>query len=144
MADEFTTWVQVHLNSDCKMTKFVSTTPRSSRNSSWNRSRTAKRTSDDLISFLLDAELDGEPFDASHSRQCRSHAHRWNRHDVGSIGSALLHLATRPEDRQRLVEEPDLIRLQLKNFSAYSPVTWPELQIMTPCSVTVRLRQAIV
>ena len=33
-----------------------------------------------------------------------------------SIGSALLHLATHPEDRQRLVDEPDLIPTAIEEF----------------------------
>jgi cytochrome P450 len=41
-----------------------------------------------------------------------------------SIGSALLHLATHPEDRHRLVAEPELIDAAVEEFlRAYGPVT---------------------
>ena len=84
---------------------------------------------DDLISFLLHTELDGEPVPM--------HVIRAN---VGlmliagidttwsSIGSALWHLSTHPEDRQRLVDEPDLIPTAIEEFlRAYSPVTMARL-----------------
>ena len=80
---------------------------------------------DDLISFLLGAELDGAPVPP--------HVVRGN---IGlmliagidttwsSIGSALWHLAANPEDRQRLVESPELIPMAVEEFlRAYSPVT---------------------
>ncbi len=80
---------------------------------------------DDLISFLLGAEIDGKPVGM--------HVIRGN---VGlmliagidttwsSIGSALWHLATHPEDRQRLVDDPELIPTAIEEFlRAYSPVT---------------------
>ena len=80
---------------------------------------------DDLISFLLGAELNGEPVPM--------HVIRGN---VGlmliagidttwsSIGSALWHLATHAEDRQRLVDEPELIPTAVEEFlRAYSPVS---------------------
>jgi cytochrome P450 len=80
---------------------------------------------DDLISFLLTAELDGAPVPP--------HVVRGN---IGlmlvagidttwsSIGSALWHLAANPEDRQRLVDAPELIPVAVEEFlRAYSPVT---------------------
>lgn len=80
---------------------------------------------DDLISFLVHAELDGEPVPM--------HVVRAN---IGlmliagidttwsSIGSALWHLAAHPEDRQRLVDEPELIPTAVEELlRAYSPVT---------------------
>ena len=80
---------------------------------------------DDLISFLLAAELDGAPVPP--------HVVRGN---IGlmliagidttwsSIGSALWHLAANPEDRQRLVDSPELIPVAVEEFlRAYSPVT---------------------
>ncbi len=80
---------------------------------------------DDLISFLLAAELDGEPVPM--------HVVRGN---VGlmlvagidttwsSIGSALWHLASHPDDRRRLVAEPELLPIAVEELlRAYSPVT---------------------
>jgi cytochrome P450 len=79
----------------------------------------------DLISYLVQAEMEGQPLT--------------DRHIIGTltlimvagtettwsaIGSALWHLATHPEDRRRLVAEPELIPTAIEEFlRAYSPVT---------------------
>ncbi len=80
---------------------------------------------DDLISFLLQAELDGGPVPM--------HVIRGN---IGlmliagidttwsSIGSALWHLGSHADDRRRLVAEPELIPTAVEELlRAYSPVT---------------------
>jgi cytochrome P450 len=80
---------------------------------------------DDLISELLHTEVDGEPVA--------------DRHVIGiaaitliagvdttwsGIGSALWHLATHANDRERLVAEPELIPTAIEELlRAYSPVT---------------------
>ena len=80
---------------------------------------------DDLISELLAAEVDGE--------------HVSDVHILGTlgllliagidttwsgIGSSLWHLATHPDDRERLVREPELIPIAIEELlRAYSPVT---------------------
>ncbi len=80
---------------------------------------------DDLISFLLNAELDGGPVPLNVVRGNISLMliagidTTWS-----SIGSAIWHLATHPEDRQRLVDDPALIPTAVEEFlRAYSPVT---------------------
>ena len=80
---------------------------------------------DDLISFLLQAEIDGEPVPMPVVRGnvglmlVAGIDTTWS-----SIGSALWHLAAHPEDRQRLVDEPELIPTAVEEFlRAYSPVT---------------------
>ncbi len=80
---------------------------------------------DDLISFLLDAEIDGEPVPMPVIRGnvglmlVAGIDTTWS-----SIGSALWHLASHPEDRRRLVDEPELIPTAVEEFlRAYSPVT---------------------
>jgi hypothetical protein len=81
--------------------------------------------SDDLISFLAHAEIDGEPLT--------------DRHIIGAltlllaagiettwsaIGSALWHLAAHQEDRRRLVAQPDLMATAIEELlRVYSPVT---------------------
>lgn len=80
---------------------------------------------DDLISYLLGAEIDG---DAVPMHVVRGNISlmliagidtTWS-----SIGSALWHLASHPEDRRRLVAEPELIPVAVEEFlRAYSPVT---------------------
>jgi len=84
---------------------------------------------DDLISFLLSAELDGEPVPM--------HVIRGNLGLMliagidttwSSIGSALWHLASHPDDRRRLVDDPELIPTAVEEFlRAYSPVTMARL-----------------
>ncbi|MDH3682265.1 MAG: cytochrome P450, partial [Acidimicrobiia bacterium] len=84
---------------------------------------------DNLISFLLRAELDGEPVPMHVVRAnlglmlIAGIDTTWS-----SIGSALWHLAAHPEDRQRLVDEPELLPLAIEEFlRAYSPVTMARL-----------------
>ena len=84
---------------------------------------------EDLISFLLNAEIFGEKLSP--------------RHVAGSvillliagidttwsgIGSSLWHLATNSVDRRRLVENPDMIPTAIEEFlRAYAPVTMARL-----------------
>ena len=125
MADEFTTWVQgaleLGLQDDEIREHYASIIRKFFLEQIEYRQ---ENPGDDLISFLLDAELDGEPVPMPVIRGnvglmlIAGIDTTWS-----SIGSALLHLATHPEDRQRLVDEPDLIPTAIENFSAYSPVT---------------------
>ncbi|MEM8923909.1 MAG: cytochrome P450 [Actinomycetota bacterium] len=80
---------------------------------------------EDLLSYLLNVEFGGAPLP--------------ERHVVGTaillliagidttwsaIGSSLWHLATHPDDRERLVKEPELIPTAVEEFlRAYAPVT---------------------
>lgn len=84
-----------------------------------------QQPADDLITYLVQAEIDGEPLT--------------ERHIIGSLllllvagidttwsalGASLWHLATHPEDRRRLVAEPELLPSAIEEFlRAYSPVT---------------------
>ena len=80
---------------------------------------------DDLISFLLDAELEGEKLTNEH---VRGTIHllliagidtTWS-----AIGASLWHLATHPDDRRRLTDDPSLIPTACEEFlRAYAPVT---------------------
>jgi hypothetical protein len=84
---------------------------------------------DDLTSFLMGVELDGQPV---------------NDDIVGgmivllliagidttwsAIGSSLWHLAQHPEDHQRLLDEPEVMTFALEEFlRAYAPVTMARL-----------------
>ncbi len=80
---------------------------------------------DDLISYLLDVELFGEPLSPRHVRgsiallMIAGIDTTWS-----AIGSSIWHLATHAEDRRRLVAEPDLIPTAVEEFlRAYAPVT---------------------
>ena len=80
---------------------------------------------DDLLSFLLHAEVDGEPIDPAivlgmaMLTLIAGIDTTWS-----AIGSALWHLATHEEDRRRLVAEPELMPTAVEEFlRAYAPVT---------------------
>jgi cytochrome P450 len=80
---------------------------------------------DDAVTFLIDQTLDGEPLTDEMIVKIMflllvaGIDTTWS-----SIGFALLHLAGHPEDRRRLVAEPELIPTAVEEFlRAYSPVT---------------------
>ncbi len=80
---------------------------------------------DDLISVLLRTEVNGEPVPDGHILGTVALTlvagvdTTWS-----AIGSALWHLATNPEDRRRLVSEPELMPTAIEELlRAYSPVT---------------------
>lgn len=79
---------------------------------------------DDLISHLLQSEVNGEHLDDSTIERMlilqlvAGIDTTWS-----SIGAALWHLATHDDDRRRLVAEPDLIPTAVEEFlRAYAPV----------------------
>ncbi len=80
---------------------------------------------DDLISALLQSEIDGEPV-PDHVVMGMAALTLLAGVDTtwSGIGSALWHLATHPADTQRLVAEPDLLPMAIEELlRAYSPVT---------------------
>jgi cytochrome P450 len=84
-----------------------------------------KEPQDDLISFLLAAQHDGAPLTERHFYGAlrllliAGIDTTWS-----AIGASLLHLATHPADRDRLVSEPELMPLAVEEFlRAYAPVT---------------------
>lgn len=84
---------------------------------------------DDLIGYLLNCEVDGEPLSEEHVigsmllLLIAGIDTTWS-----AIGSSLWHLATHPEDRRRLVEDPELIPTAVEEFlRAYAPVTMARL-----------------
>ena len=80
---------------------------------------------DDLISYLLDVELNGQQLSHEHVRGSivllliAGIDTTWS-----AIGSSLWHLATHAEDRARLVAEPELMATAVEELlRAYAPVT---------------------
>ncbi len=80
---------------------------------------------DDLLSELLTTEVDGKPVDDGIVLGMAALAliagvdTTWS-----AIGSSLWHLAAHPEDRKRLVAEPELMPTVIEELlRAYSPVT---------------------
>jgi cytochrome P450 len=84
---------------------------------------------DDLITFLLESELDGEkltPFHVARTIGLLLIAGidtTWS-----AIGASIWHLAGTPADRERLVHEPDLLPVAMEELlRAYAPVTMARL-----------------
>ena len=81
--------------------------------------------SDDLIGHLVVAEVDGQPFDDDTLQRLLTLMlvagidTTW-----GLIGASLWHLAANPDDRRRLVDEPDLLPTAIEEFlRAYASVS---------------------
>lgn len=84
---------------------------------------------DDLTSYLLQAEMDGEPLGPEHVRGTIALLllagidTTWS-----AIGASLWHLARTPADRERLLAEPDLLPTAVEELlRAYAPVTMARL-----------------
>ncbi|MBO0732496.1 MAG: cytochrome P450, partial [Acidimicrobiaceae bacterium] len=84
---------------------------------------------DDLTSFLLEAEIEGQKLSEDHIRgtmvllMVAGIDTTWS-----AIGAALLHLATHPDDRRRLAADPALMPTAVEEFlRAYAPVTMARL-----------------
>ena len=84
---------------------------------------------DDLTSFLVNAQMDGEPLDPSHIGgtiallMIAGIDTTWS-----AIGSSIWHLAGHPSDRERIVADPALLPSAMEEFlRAYAPVTMARL-----------------
>jgi hypothetical protein len=84
---------------------------------------------DDLTSFLLNAEIDGEQLGFEHVGRTIALLllagidTTWS-----AIGASLFHLASTPGDRERLVAEPELVPTAVEELlRAYAPVTMARL-----------------
>lgn len=80
---------------------------------------------DDLVSYLLRAEIDGQPLTERHLLGTLNLIliagidTTWS-----ALGASLWHLATHAEDRRRLAAEPTLLPTAIEEFlRAYAPVT---------------------
>jgi len=80
---------------------------------------------DDLITVMMNARCDGEPWapdrilGALRLLLIAGIDTTWS-----AIGSSLWHLARHPEDRQRIIDEPTLVRTAVEELlRAYAPVT---------------------
>ena len=84
-----------------------------------------REPSDDLIGYLLDAEIEGRPLSDDHVvgtvalLLIAGIDTTWS-----AIGATLWHLAQHPEHRRRLIEEPELLPIAIEEFlRAFAPVT---------------------
>ena len=84
---------------------------------------------EDLTSFLLDAQIDGQPLDSEHAGRTivllllAGLDTTWS-----AIGASIWHLASHTDDLRRLVSEPELLPTAIEEFlRAYAPVTMARL-----------------
>jgi cytochrome P450 len=84
---------------------------------------------DDLTSYLINATMDGQPLELGHIGGTIALLllagidTTWS-----AIGASLWHLAGHPDDRQRLVDEPELLPTAMEEFLRYyAPVTMARL-----------------
>jgi len=84
---------------------------------------------DDLTTYLIDAEMDGNKLDVFHIAGTMALLliagidTTWS-----AIGASIWHLAGHPEDRRRLVEDRELLPTAMEEFlRAYAPVTMARL-----------------
>jgi cytochrome P450 len=80
---------------------------------------------DDLISYLLNAEIFGQKLSHEHVRgTCVLLLVAGIDTTWSGIGASLFHLASHNDDRNRLAREPELLPLAIEEFlRAYAPVT---------------------
>ena len=84
---------------------------------------------EDLTTYLLNAEMDGEPLNEDHIGGTiillllAGIDTTWS-----AIGASLWHLASTPSDRERLVDEPELMPFAIEELLRfYAPVTMARL-----------------
>ncbi|MBI4570424.1 MAG: cytochrome P450, partial [Chloroflexi bacterium] len=126
MAGTFTEWVRGFLELGLTNPELRGESARQIFPYLWERIQEHKEhPQDDLISYLLNAEVDGEPVPEPHVLgTCFLILLAGIDTTWSSIGSALWHLAQHPEDRARLVAEPELLPTAVEELlRAYSPVT---------------------
>lgn len=90
-----------------------------------------KTPRNDLISYLIQAQINGKPLEEQHIRGTIGLMFIAGVDTTWSmIGSSIWHLATHPEDLKRLRTQPDLIDSAVEEFlRAYAPVTMARLVI---------------
>ena len=126
MSNTFTDWVRGFLEFGLQNAEIGGEAGRMIFLYLWDRIQEHKQNpKDDLITYLLNAEVDGQPVPETHVLGTSfllllaGIDTTWS-----SIGSALWHLAQHPEHRARLVAEPGLIPTAVEELlRAYSPVT---------------------
>ncbi len=123
---QFTSWVQNFLELGLTNTDLQQESGREIFTFLWEQIEDHKENpKDDLITYLLNSEVDGEPVPETHVLgTCFLILLAGIDTTWSSIGSAFWHLAQHPEDRKRIIEEPEIIDMAIEELlRAYSPVT---------------------
>ncbi len=132
MADTFTGWVRGFLELGLTNADIRGEAARNIFLYLWDRIQEHKQNPrDDLITYLLNAKVDGNPVPEQHILgTCFLLLVAGIDTTWSSIGSALWHLAQHPEDRRRLVNEPELMPTAVEELlRAYSPVTMARIVV---------------
>jgi len=122
----FTEWVRGFLELGLTNVELQGESARQIFTYLWERIQEHKENpKDDLISYLLAQEVDGAPVPEPHVLgTCFLLLVAGIDTTWSSIGSALWHLSQHPEDRARLIAEPELLPNAVEELlRAYSPVT---------------------
>ena len=125
-ADTFTGWVRNFLELGLTNADLRGDAARNMFLYMWDRIQDHKQNPrDDLITYLLNAKVDGQPVPEPHILgTCFLILVAGIDTTWSSIGSALWHLAQHPEDRARLIAQPELMPNAVEELlRAYSPVT---------------------
>lgn len=126
MAGTFTEWVRGFLELGLTNPELRSESARNIFTFLYEQIQSRKaQPGDDLISYLLAQEVDGKPVPEPHVLgTCFLLLVAGIDTTWSSIGSAVWHLATNPQDRARLIAEPNLMANAIEELlRAYSPVT---------------------
>lgn len=126
MSGTFTQWVQEFLEFGLRNFAMAAEARNKILTFLWQQiTEKKKNPGDDLISHLLQADVDGKPVPDQHVLgTCFLILVAGIDTTWSSIGSALWHLAQHPEDRARLVAEPELMDTGVEELlRAYAPVT---------------------
>jgi cytochrome P450 len=126
MSSTFTEWVRGFLEFGLTNADLRGEAARNIFMFLWERIQEHKENpKDDLITYLLNSEVEGAPVPEPHVLgTCFLILLAGIDTTWSSIGSALWHLAQNPQDRARLIAEPELMPTAIEELlRAYSPVT---------------------
>jgi cytochrome P450 len=125
-ANTFTDWVRGFLELGLTNAEIGGEAGRNMFLYLWSKIQEHKENpKDDLITYLLNAQVDGKPVPEQHILgTCFLILVAGIDTTWSSIGSALWHLAQNPQDCERLINEPGLMNTAVEELlRAYSPVT---------------------
>ncbi|MCH8814490.1 MAG: cytochrome P450 [Chloroflexi bacterium] len=125
-SDTFTQWVREFLEYGLQNFEMAAEARNKILTFLWQQITEKKeKPGDDLITYLVQAEVDGEPVPDQHVLgTCFLILVAGIDTTWSSIGSAIWHLAQHPEDCQRLINEPELLNTAVEELlRAYAPVT---------------------